>query len=127
MSLAYDDDDNYVRTPPVVIWFKIYAGFLSLLYLLVSAGFLVMIFIDPEDPEMPRPVFQVLMGLMGLLCLVLLVVCFLPLVLPRRPWVWIYDLVIICLGLSSPCFMVVCIPLLIFWLSPETKRYFGRT
>jgi hypothetical protein len=33
--------------------------------------------------------------------------------------------VIICLGMTSACFLPVCIPLLIFWIKPETKLYFG--
>ncbi|MGB7159266.1 MAG: hypothetical protein WBD40_14450 [Tepidisphaeraceae bacterium] len=46
--------------------------------------------------------------------------------LPRRPWVWIYDLVLICLGLTSICCMPATIPLLIFWLKPEAKAWFGK-
>ena len=41
-------------------------------------------------------------------------------------WLWIYDLIIICLGMTSACFWPAVIPLLIFWLKPETKRHFGR-
>ena len=42
-----------------------------------------------------------------------------------KPWTWVYNLVVICLGLTS-CSMIFCIPLLIFWLKPECKNYYGR-
>lgn len=56
----------------------------------------------------------------------LFVVCGLPLVLPPRPWVWIYDLIIIALGVASPCLLPACIPLIIFWSKPQTRSYFGK-
>jgi hypothetical protein len=28
--------------------------------------------------------------------------------------------------MTSACFLPFCIPLLIFWLKPEAKHYFGR-
>jgi hypothetical protein len=46
--------------------------------------------------------------------------------LPKKPWAWIYHLVLICLGMSG-CTIVASIPLLIFWLKPETKAFFGRS
>ncbi len=47
-------------------------------------------------------------------------------ILKPRPWVWIFDLVLICIGMTSPCCMPASIPLLIFWIKPETRAYFGR-
>jgi hypothetical protein len=46
--------------------------------------------------------------------------------MPRRPWAWIFGLVLICIGLTSLCCLPVAIPLLLSWLKPETKSYFGR-
>jgi hypothetical protein len=48
------------------------------------------------------------------------------LLLPPRPWTWIYHLVIICFGMTSACCIPMCVPLVIFWLKPDTKAYFGR-
>jgi len=53
--------------------------------------------------------------------------CLLPLFVQPRPWLWTYDLVIICMGLTSACLLPACIPLLISWMKPETKSYFGKT
>ncbi len=44
--------------------------------------------------------------------------------LPRRPWVWIYHLVLIGLTMTSCACLPFAIPLIIFWLKPETKAYF---
>lgn len=66
-------------------------------------------------------------ALMLLIGLGLFAACLLPLLVSPRSWLWTYDLVIICLGMSSACFLPACIPLLIFWLKPDTKRYFGRS
>jgi len=46
--------------------------------------------------------------------------------LPRKPWAWIFGLVLICVGLTSLCCLPAAIPLLLSWLKPETKAYFGR-
>jgi hypothetical protein len=47
--------------------------------------------------------------------------------LQRRPGAWTFDLVLICIGLGSACCLPVTIPLLLAWLKPETKAYFGKS
>jgi hypothetical protein len=46
--------------------------------------------------------------------------------LPKKPWVWIYGIVLIGLGMTSVCCLPATIPLLIFWIKPETQQFFGR-
>ena len=46
--------------------------------------------------------------------------------LPPRPWAWIFHLVLICIGMTSGCTLPASVALLIFWLKPETRVYFGR-
>ncbi|MDH3492868.1 MAG: hypothetical protein OEM82_04915, partial [Acidobacteriota bacterium] len=48
------------------------------------------------------------------------------LVLPRKPFNWIYGIVMIAIGLTSCCLLPATVPLFLFWLKPETKRFFGR-
>ena len=43
-----------------------------------------------------------------------------------NPWAWIYGMVLICIGLTSPCCLPVTIPLLIGWIKDDAKAYFGR-
>ena len=52
-------------------------------------------------------------------------VFFVALVLPRKPWAWIVHIVLICLGLTGCPTLFICIPLLIYWIKPETKAWFG--
>lgn len=112
--------------PSVIFWFKIYCGVLCVLYLAVMAAALIFFFVGPEQFEMSG-LFANLMGVLYLvLGLGLFAVCFLPLVLRPRPWVWTYDLIIIALGLSSPCLLPASIPLIIFWVKPEARIYFGK-
>jgi hypothetical protein len=112
--------------PAVVYWFKWYAGVLAFIYLLVTLAAIPFLAMDPADLEMApaeATVFGVILLVVGGL---FLVACVLPFFLKPRPWVWVYNLVIICLGLTSACFMAASIPLLIFWLKPEAKAYYGR-
>ena len=46
--------------------------------------------------------------------------------LPKRPWAWVFHLVLIGIAMTSACCIPVGIPLLILWLKPETKAMFGR-
>ena len=120
--------DTAINQPPkVLLWFKIYCGFLCLLYLATAAFSLFFFFADPSTTEMSETAARVT----GVLLLVVGVasfgVCLLPLILAPRPWLWTFDLVVICLGMTSACFLPACIPLLIFWLKPETKQYFRKS
>ena len=47
--------------------------------------------------------------------------------LPRKPWAWAAHLALIALGMTSACCIPACLPLLLFWLKPETKAMFGKT
>lgn len=46
--------------------------------------------------------------------------------LPRKPWAWTAHLILCCIGLTSACCLPMCIPVLITWLKPETKAWFGK-
>jgi len=101
-----------------VRWFKIYTGVLAFCYL-ACAGYGVLLLDDPAE--------RVLGIALQVISIPLLIACSLPLLLRPRPWLWTYDLVIICLGMTSACFLIFAIPLLLAWLKPQTKSYFGKT
>lgn len=113
------------ESPKVVTWFKVYAGFLCLLYLATAAFSLVFFLVDPAELEMGATEARLVGALLLVVGLVLFAGCLVPLLLRPRPWLWVYDLVVICLGMTSACFLPACIPLLIYWLKPEAKDYFG--
>ena len=115
--------------PGVVTWFTVYALLMALVYLLL-AGFGVAIFVvgpeqfqTAENDAQAMTIQGVVFIVMGLaLCVPFAIAPFLP----RKPGVWIYDLVLICLGLTSCACLPITIPLLIFWIKPENKLWFGR-
>lgn len=114
------------QPPAVIFWFKFYAASLSFLYLLTLGFSLFLIFGDSSAMDMEETFAKLFGVVLLVISLALMVACFLPLVLEPRPWLWVYNLVIICLGMTSACYLLACIPLLIFWLKPETQRYYGK-
>lgn len=100
-------------------WFKIYTGVLCFGYLAVIAFGLSLIFDDPAEGT--SGIVLVFIGIVSFIG------CLLPLILQPRPWLWTYNLVIICLGMTSAFFLPAAIPLLIAWMKPETKSLFGKT
>ena len=116
----------HVATPAAYKWFVVYCVLMALVCLLMTLIGLVYLLTEPE-PDMSAEEATI----MGVVFLASGLLFFLPYAfapfLPRRSWVWVFGLVLICLGLSSTCCLPVCIPLLIFWLKPEMKAFYGRT
>jgi hypothetical protein len=116
--------------PPILPWYRAYCALMAVLYVVV-AGVGVFLAIahqslaegDPTTSPMEMLVIGVVCAVMGLALVVPFVLAFF---LPRRPWVWVYHLVLICLGMTSACCLPATVPLLIFWIKPETKGGFGR-
>ena len=114
-------------TPGVWPWFIVYCVVMAILYLFVAGAGSIFFVIDPAELEMD-PVEAKIMGTVYVgIGLMLLVPFALGPFLPRRKWVWVYDLVLICLGMTSCCTLPACIALLIFWIKPETRYFFGWT
>lgn len=114
------------ETPPVRKWYVAYCVFMALMYLFtIVIGFFFM-FTNPSDLD----VNEVNPKVMGVIFITIGVFLFATFAagpfLPRETWAWIYGLVLICFGLTSVCCLPATIPLLIYWLKPETKEYFGR-
>lgn len=114
-----------LATPPVYTWYVVYCVLMALLYVFVLLMGIAFLFIEP-DQDMSEMEAKV-MGVMFIIIGVVLVVPYaIAPFLPRKSWVWIFGLVLICIGLTSACCLPVCIPLLIHWLKPEMKAFYGR-
>lgn len=130
MSDGGGDDPDFA-TPPVVVWFKVYAGLMAGLYRMVAVGGVALLRYDParHDPAMPAE-DALVTGAMGYayagLGLVFFGVFLMAVFHSRAPWAWIFAVVLICLSFTNPCCLPAGIPLLIYWHKPETKRHFGR-
>ena len=114
------------EAPKVLAWFKVYSALLAAVYLAFAGASLIFYLGDPVQLDTTKE-GAIFVGLILLVMGLGLTAAFaLPFFLKPRPWVWVYNLVLICIGLTSPCCMPASIPLLIYWLKPEAKAYFGR-
>ena len=117
--------------PPVLLWYRVYLGAMAALYAGCLAVGIVLLWYRDElagwgsSPEDPRTllVYGVVLAATGAL---LHSVYFTAFFLPRRPWAWVVHVVLIAIGLTSCCTMPAAIPLLVFWMKPETQAWFGR-
>ena len=113
--------------PAAVKWFLVYCGVLSAMYLGLLACGIVVLVLGPAQLDMTPSAAALTGGILTGVGAAFLAVSAAPFLLPPRPWVWIYDLVVICVGMTSACFLAASIPLLIFWIKPDVKAYFGRS
>jgi len=111
--------------PKVVVWFKVYCWVLAALYFLVMLFSMMFFMVSPESLEMDAVAAMIIGGLLLAMGAGLLVVSLLGVFLTPRPWVWVYSLVLICLGMTSACFIPFCVVLLLYWLKEETKAHYG--
>jgi uncharacterized membrane protein len=111
--------------PPAWKWFVAYCVFMAVMYFLTAVVGVVFLFTEPAELDM-RAGEATLMGVffIGLGLLFFAPFAYAPFV-PRKRWAWILSISLICLGLTSLCCLPASIPLLIAWLKPETKAYFG--
>lgn len=114
--------------PAVWKWYVIYCAVLACIFLLFIFGVLTQFFdIFPRSSEFPES--NVRRHVIGVIMLVLAGIPFVLFAiapfLPKRPWVWIYGIVLIAVGMISCLTAPFAVPLLIFWFKPETKHFFG--
>ncbi len=119
-------NENFENKPPVWPWYTAYCAALAVVYLIAAAFGLYLLVAAPPAADYSTTELRI----QGVIYLVIGALLFVPFAaapfLPRKSWVWVYGLVLICLGMTSVCCLPATIPLLIFWLKPETKRFLGR-
>ena len=113
------------ETPGVYTWFVVYCILAALLHLTLAVLGIGLMFTGP-DADMSAAEATIMSAVFLILGLLFFIAYAAAPFLPRQGWVWVYGLVLICLGLSSTCCLPVCIPLLIFWLKPEMKAFYGK-
>ena len=120
--------------PAVINWFMTYAILMVVIYILVI-GFGIFLAMNPDffvDPDARMtsnvPTSNVEAVVMGVIYagigVVLAAAFIVSLFTPQRFWAWIYNLVMICIGLTSCCFWPICIPLLIFWVKQDVRDWY---
>ncbi len=114
--------------PQVVMWYRIFCGCMTLMYLMATAMMILMLVAPSLDPQLNTPEMAEV-RVLG----VFYIVMFVPLSIlhlvgifaPRKPWGWYYGMVVLVANLVlNWCCIPFVIPLLIFWLKDEPKMYF---
>jgi hypothetical protein len=111
----------------VYTWYKVFCALLTLAsFLPIIMGILAMIG-SAQEPTTKEQTDAFTGGIMFIFYgLFYLVPYGFGLILPNRPFHWIYGLLLICLGMTSCIFLPFAIPLLLYWIKPETKAFMGR-
>lgn len=109
-------------------WYRVYCAVMVLLYLLVIGLGLFLLLAPPTagTREYSPQELTIMGGVYIAVGAVLFLIFAVALFLPPKPYNWIVGIVLMALGMTSCCFLPFLIPLLIYWLKPETKAYFGR-
>jgi MFS family permease len=108
------------------LWYRVYCGFLMVMYLLVTLLGVFLAAFAPDTREYKSEETFIMGIIYAVLGVVFFIVFAVALFLPRKPYNWIVGIVMMALGMTSCCFLPFLIPLIIYWVKPETKAYFGR-
>ncbi|HLM58716.1 MAG TPA: hypothetical protein VK422_21610 [Pyrinomonadaceae bacterium] len=111
--------------PAVWAWYVAFCAAMAIMWLMLVILGLNFIVAGPSDPEMSPGEARV----MGLIFIVLGAALMAPYAaapfLPRRKWAWVVGVVLIALSMTGTCCIPAAVPLLIFWVKPETKAFFN--
>jgi hypothetical protein len=112
--------------PPVWKWYVAYCALMAIMYFLVIMGGVVLAIAAGSETNQRGAQESLVFGIItvGLGMLFLAPYAAAPF-LPRRRWAWVLGVVLIGMGMTSACCLPAAIPLLIFWLKPENKAFFG--
>jgi len=115
------------RPPEGVYYFRIFAVLAALVDIgIVGLGLVMMISPALHAGPASLGTGEVMGGLVyGALGMVHFIPTMLVLLGPRSPWVHTLGTVILALTLHQCCCIPLLIPLLIVWMKPETKRWYG--
>ena len=114
---------DYSQGPPQVFkWQRVYVICMTLMYdALMMLGICFFIFADDlADAEMSSKEWQIMGAIYGILGAVLSIVFAVGLFWRRGMGGWVYNIILIGIGLTSCCFWPATIPLIIFWIKHKT-------
>jgi hypothetical protein len=111
--------------PSVVVWARVYAIAFAFMYLLCIVGGILLVVMGESFGGRDSGETVVQGAIMAIVGVPLMVVSFIAALAPRKKWGWVMNVVLMGLGCSSCMCMPAAIPLLIFWLKPEVKAWYG--
>lgn len=109
-----------------LMWYRIYLGVIAVLQLVVAGlGIFIVAFIPRTGAK--EETEALITGWVYMVAGIFFFLFFaVAIFFPRKPWNWIFGFVTMALGMTSCCFLPALIPLIIYWVKPETQAYFGR-
>ncbi len=115
------------NSPNVVFWYNVYLWILAIMYVVLACAGIALLLLPAEILDMEKSEST----LPAIICIAvavpLAIASLLPFAFQPKPWLWIYGIVMIAIGLTSCCFWPICIPLLVFWIKRDVQIYFGRS
>ncbi len=107
-------------------WYRVYCAVLVAIYVFAMGLGVLLIYYQPEAGT-SSPGESVIAGFVYLIFGAVFGIIFaVAIFLPRKPYNWVVGIVMIAIGMTSCCFIPATIPLLIFWIKPETRAFFGK-
>ena len=118
---------NHEIAEKTFFWYRAYCVGMAFLALAVAGLGFFFLFV-PIEPQKPgdEQVFLFMGIAYGGAGLLMFLVFAIAALLPPKPYNWFVGIVMIALGFSSCCAWPAVIPLLIYWVKPETQALFGR-
>jgi hypothetical protein len=122
--------DHEERPPEGVYYFRIFAVFVAFFALMAILGGLYFMFVPLFAGKGTTGSAAVGSWVMGIIYGGLGVLTFVPSMISlfggRRPWVHTLGTVLLGLTMTQACCLLpLLVPLLIVWLKPETRRWYG--
>lgn len=117
---------GYETARKTFFWYRVYCASMAVLYIAVTVLGIVLLTVPLETREYDQQQLFLMGIIYTILGVVFFVVFAVALFLPRKPYNWIVGIVMMAIGMTSCCLMPAVIPLLVFWVKPETQAFFGR-
>ena len=117
-----------MEPPGVILWYRIYCALMGVLYALLVILFLFLRSL-PDIEQVMNPSeyteFQITSMVVIIFGVPFAILYFACVFMASKRWHWVLGIISIGLGMTGCC-LPVCIPLLIFWIKPETKSWLSR-
>ncbi len=107
-------------------WYRVDCGVLIALYLAVIVLGVTLAVLRPETREYKSEEVFLVGVIYAVAGVVFFTIFTVAIFLPPKPYNWIVGFVMMAIGMTSCCFVPFVVPLIIFWIKPETQAYFGR-
>ena len=117
---------GYETARRTFFWYRVYCAVLAVLYLAFMVLGIVLATVPLDDLSRDREQMFIIGVVYAIIGAIFFVVFAVASFLPPKPYNWIVGIVMLAIGMTSCCLWPATIPLLIFWIKPETQAFFGR-